>query len=178
MLPRGSRAFAALVVLSAAWLFPVATAVAESPLDKARRFLVQQTLDVTCGAAALGTLLGLERGERYSEAQIVHEMLAGRSLADIRAQGGFSLLDLKMFLQRRGIASFGATGFDADELNHRAPLIAPVRLDAGLAHFVVVLALEDDAVLLADPASGLAKVPFERFRERWNGIAFDIGEPD
>ena len=76
---------------------------------------------------------------------------------------GFSLLDMKRFLANR---DFQADGFDQPLeklLQARIPAIVLIN-ENGYQHFVVVKGLQDDRVLVGDPAQGtraLSRVAFD-----------------
>jgi predicted double-glycine peptidase len=86
---------------------------------------------------------------------------------------GFSLLDMKLYLQRQGLPSGG----------FRAPLskLAAVGVPAivlinerGYNHFVVITGVEDGYVLIADPAVGMRTERVGIFEHQWSGIFFVI----
>src|SRR5260370_16548078 len=84
---------------------------------------------------------------------------------------GFSLLDIKNYLSRRGLESNG----------YRAPLekLAGVRVPAivlvnvrGYAHFVVLEGIRDGWVLLSDPANGTRSAPVGQLETPCTGTFF------
>jgi hypothetical protein len=92
-------------------------------------------------------------------------MYAHGDQAKIRREG-FSLLDMKRFLQTRG---FDADGFrqPLEKLREEGlPAIALIT-ENGYHHFVVVKGMERDRVLIGDPASGTRAVPRATFEAQW-----------
>lgn len=137
--------------------------------------LVRQSWDVSCGAAALSTLLTYHFGRQVSEYAVATWILRGVDPQRVRARGGFSLLDLKRFAQALGYRAEGYGGMTLDELaGLAAPAIVPVRIH-GLDHFVIVRGFLADRVVLGDPAFGNIAVSEARFQQLWKGgIAFVV----
>jgi predicted double-glycine peptidase len=97
----------------------------------------------------------------------------------VRALGGFSLLDLKHFVQARG---YGAEGFSEMTLEELAdlkiPAIVPIH-SKGVDHFVIVRGVFGDRVVLADPAFGNMTMKTGQFQSVWKqGIVFIVRPPD
>jgi predicted double-glycine peptidase len=121
-----------------------------------------QQYDFSCGSAALATLLTHHYGSPITEQAVFEEMFARGDQQKIQREG-FSLLDMKKFLQARG---YTADGFNEplDKLvEARIPAIVLVN-ENGYQHFVVVKGVKDGRVLLGDPAKGtvaLSRVAFE-----------------
>ena len=139
--------------------------------------VIRQRLDLTCGAAALATLLTYQFGRPTGEGEVVRGLLARTSAANVRARLGFSLLELKQYVSRQGLAAAGFDGASLDELEARAPTIVPIRWH-GFRHFVVYRGRRGDRVLLADPAFGNRTMSLDAFRQAWaGGILFMVFDP-
>jgi predicted double-glycine peptidase len=143
-------------------------------LKEARfRSTVRQQYDFSCGSAALSTLLSHHYQYAVAEDAIFSDMFARGDRARIQKEG-FSLLDLKLYLEAHG---FTADGFEAplDSLETAGiPAIVLVK-ENGYSHFVVVKGLRADRVLIGDPASGTRSMPRNRFESlRVNQILFVI----
>jgi uncharacterized protein len=142
---------------------------------KERRFLttVRQQYDYSCGSAALATLLTYQYQHPVSEEAVFKEMWSRGNQEKIRREG-FSLLDIKEYLQANG---YDANGYVAplDRLvKVGVPAIALVN-DNGYNHFVVVKGVQKDKVLLGDPSAGTRVMPRPLFEKmRVNGILFVI----
>lgn len=162
-------------------LLPVSVAAsgeaADAPPAGWRQAVVLQQEDVTCGAAALATMLRLAGRAPAPQPEIVNAMLKGRTLDDIRHQGGFSLLDLQRYLAGLGIASYGESGLGLDAVLASAPAIAPLAIGGGRYHYVVVVGATGGRIAVANPASGPQWLSRKNFLEAWDGVVFKIGKP-
>ena len=139
-----------------------------------------QQWDLSCGAAALGTLLHDDFGEPVTE-KVIANALMGRAeyVAHpqlVQLHEGFSLLDLKRYVQTyRNGSLYKGEGLGQLELNdliERAPVLVPV--DAlGYNHYVIFRGIIGNRVLLADPAWGNRTMTIDKFQRMW----IDNGEP-
>jgi uncharacterized protein len=141
--------------------------------------VVRQKWDMSCGAAALSTVLTYDFRDPTPETAIVvwilHRVDAGR----VRSRGGFSLLDLKHFAEARGYRAEGFSGMTIQDLAlEKTSVITPIRAK-GVDHFVVVKGIVAGHVVLADPAFGNMTMRVDRFQQLWkDGIGFVIQPPD
>ncbi|HRP23099.1 MAG TPA: C39 family peptidase [Thauera sp.] len=125
---------------------------------------LRQQYDFSCGSAAVATLLTHHYGWKVDEAAVFQAMFEHGDQAKIR-QEGFSMLDMKRYLDNRG---FTANGVEAslDQLAEvKVPAIALIN-ENGYAHFVVIKGVRGKDVLLGDPAMGtrvMARKDFERY---------------
>jgi hypothetical protein len=149
-----------------------ATTNLESFQEKKYKATVAQQYDFSCGSAALATLLTYNYNIPVSEPEVFREMFDNGDKKVI-AESGFSLLDIKNYLARRGLDANG----------YRAPLskLVEVRLPAivlvnvrGYSHFVVLEGIQNGWVLLSDPANGMRSEPIGEFEGQWSGIFFLI----
>lgn len=135
--------------------------------------VVRQQYDFSCGSAALATLLTYHYDDRTAEQAAFEEMYARGDQQKI-ARVGFSLLDMKQYLEGVG---YEADGYKAtlDTLEEAGvPAIALISV-RGYRHFVVLKGLDEERILLGDPALGLRKLPRSEFERMWeNGILFII----
>lgn len=137
------------------------------------RSVILQKYDYSCGSAAIATLLTHHYGHAITEEVAFREMFDNGNQKKIQ-QEGFSLLDMKRFLDAQG---YQADGFEVsldDVSNAGIPAIALI-VDNGYHHFVVIKGMRDDKVLLGDPAVGMRVMPREQFEASWpNRIVFAI----
>jgi predicted double-glycine peptidase len=160
-------------------LFSPASAVAElgvvrSLLEIRQDKVVVQQWDMSCGAAALATVLTYQLGDPVSEKQIAHDMLRRTDPMRVKYRGGFSLLDMKRYVEGRGFGADGYARLTLENLRKLAPLIVPVNLD-GYDHFVVFRGVTAGRAVLADPAYGNRTLALAEFEKAWNGnIGFVI----
>lgn len=136
------------------------------------RGVVRQAHDFSCGSAALATLLTHHYGRPTTEETVFNDMIAHGDRVRIERQG-FSMLDMKGYLERNGYDSDGFRA-DLDALSRAGVPAIAVVTTGGYAHFVVVKGVEGSRVLLADPARGNRVVDRETFQAQWNGILFAI----
>lgn len=142
----------------------------KSLLEMRQERVVVQQWDLSCGAAALATILNYHHGDFISEREIAEELikreeyLANPLLINIRQ--GFSLLDLKRYVDARGYEGIGYGQLTLEELVEHAPIMVPVNL-VGYNHFVVFRGMRRNRVLLADPAWGNRTMRVEKFENAW-----------
>jgi len=142
---------------------------------KERRFTttVRQQHDYSCGSAALATLLTYHYQHQVSEETVFKAMWENGDQAKISREG-FSLLDIKLYLESIGYSADGYTA-PLDKLaSVGIPAIALVR-DNGYNHFVVVRGIQDGMVAVADPSMGARVIPKAQFEKmQTNRILFVI----
>lgn len=147
---------------AASFAVPV-TSMTESRWDT----VVRQKYDFSCGSAALATLLTYHYNRPVGEDDVFREMFAYGDQERIR-RSGFSMLDMKRFLDKRGLRSDGfRVGLDRVE-QMGIPGIALVNVN-GYRHFVVVKGVVGNRVLLGDPALGVVTTDRATFMKLWNG---------
>jgi predicted double-glycine peptidase len=178
--PKG-LGLAALVLASVAAGLPATAAEGAKPvrslLALRNEGVVRQHWDLTCGAAAIATLLNGQFGRKVTERQVAVAMLRKTSPVLVRVRLGFSLLDLKRYAASQGLDARGYSGLSLDEALAMAPLIVPLRL-YGFRHFVVLRGRVGDHVLIADPAFGERSQMAWDFQADWaNGIGFVLNDP-
>ena len=141
-----------------------------SLLEMRQDHVVVQQWDLSCGAAALATLLNYQHGDPVSEREIAKGLIQREEyLAEpllVRARHGFSLLDLKRYVEDRGYRGIGYGELTLDDLLERAPIMVPIRFH-GYNHFVVFRGARGNRVLLADPAFGNQTMLAARFEDAW-----------
>jgi uncharacterized protein len=194
MILRGPILRVVLAVLGVCLALPVASAQGQASINmpetqgkkpirtlKALRDegVVRQRWDMSCGAAALSTILTYDFNDNTPEAAIVVWILHRNDPARIRARGGFSLLELKRFAQARGYSAEGFSGMSLEDLAaEKSWVITPIHFKT-FDHFVVVKGIVGDRVILADPGFGNVTMRTNRFAKIWkNGIVFVIQPPD
>ena len=142
----------------------------KSLLEMRRENVVVQQWDLSCGAAALTTLLNFQHHDMVTEKQVAtalmgrEEYIKNPLLVNIRQ--GFSLLDLKRYADGHGYEGIGYGKLTLDDLVKKAPIIIPVNL-LGYNHFVIFRGIKGNRVLLADPAWGNRTLLIEQFENAW-----------
>jgi predicted double-glycine peptidase len=142
-------------------------------LKEARfRTIIKQQYDFSCGSAAVASLLTYHYDTPTTEQDVFTKMWDVGDQEKIQ-QYGFSLLDMKNYLEANG---FRADGFriTLDKLIEVGiPAITLINTH-GYRHFVVVKGVGGGEVLLGDPALGVRIVDRDEFEGIWSGIAFVI----
>jgi ATP-binding cassette subfamily B protein len=126
-----------------------------------RRFaFIRQNDQSDCGAAALATVamhyripIGLQQMRE----------LAGTDRV------GTNLLGLIEAAERIGFSAKGVKGPYESLARVPLPAIAHWKTEDGLGHFVVLHRVNDDSVVVADPARWVERMPRDDFSQRWTG---------
>ena len=140
--------------------------------------VVVQQWDISCGAAALATILTYQHTDPIPDKKIAEAMLKRTDPLRVKFRGGFSLLDLKRFAESRGYTADGYTEVSLENLIEFGPSIIPVST-SGYNHFVVFRGIVADQVLLADPAFGNRTLTIDQFQEAWvQNMAFVVSRAD
>jgi len=149
-----------------------------SLLEMRRQNVVIQSWDLSCGAAALATLLRYEFGEPVTEKEIARGLMGRGEYVQhpelVQVREGFSLLDLKRYVQTRGYKGTGLGKLDLDDLIERAPVMVPVNA-LGYNHFVIFRGIKGNRVMLADPAWGNRTMTIDKFQRMWLDYGQQIG---
>lgn len=133
---------------------------------------IKQEHDFSCGSAALATLLTFHYDDPVTEEQVFNVMYEKGNKEKIQHEG-FSLLDMKHYLQANG---YHADGYITN-LNKVASVSLPVIVlinNSGYLHFVVIKGIDTEKVLIGDPATGARTLPRDEFEKIWNKLVFVI----
>jgi len=131
--------------------------------ERQYRYTERQQYDFSCGSAALSTLLTHHYGDPVKEAAVYTTMWEKGDQAKIRKEG-FSMLDMKRFLESRGYAADGYRTSLEKLGKVGVPAIVLIR-DGAYNHFVVVKGVRDGKIAFGDPAQGarvMDQAQFER----------------
>lgn len=132
--------------------------------------VVLQEWDLSCGAAAVTTILNYQHGDRISERDVALALINQERYLEVpelvRVRHGFSLLDIKRFVEARGYRGVGYGRLTLDDLVRLAPVMTPIR-NRGYNHFVVFRGRMGNRVLMADPAFGTRTMTVEKFERVW-----------
>ena len=182
--------FISLIALSLVLLLPEAvlagTEGVTSLLEMRQRNVVIQKWDLSCGAAALTTLLNYQHGENLTEKEVAVRLMNRPEYIDhpelIQIREGFSLLDLKRYAESLGYKGVGLGKMELKDLIEKAPVLVPIRTN-DYNHFVVFRGMRGNRVLLADPAWGNRTMLLDAFEEAWidypniGRVAFAVMKP-
>lgn len=136
----------------------------------------RQSLDYSCGAAALSILLKSYFKEPYEEQAILKDIIFHLSEDEIhdRINKGFSMLDLKNTAQRLGYDVSGIVLPQQAVSALEGPVIILLRKD-DLNHFVVLKGATQGRAFLADPARGHLRMPLYELFKQWKGETLILG---
>ena len=166
----GAKLFLLFLLMLVAERASAETRPVKTLLELRHQNVVVQKYDLSCGAAALATLLNFQFGDPVTEQVINRGMIRRKEYIEnpelVRVRQGFSLLDMKQFVDGRGYEGIGYGQLEMDDLLKFAPLIVPVS-PVGYNHFVVFRGMAGDEVLLADPAYGNRTMSREKFERMW-----------
>lgn len=183
-----AAALALAALLGAAPGVAVVPAVAQEQESAVRRpepynkrhykTVVRQTLDFTCGAAAVATVLTFYWDRPTTELEVL-EVIRKRYTKkewDQREERGVSFEDLIFVAKQLGYDGMGAK-VGVDQLAQAAaPLI--VHLDKGkFQHFTVLRRVAQDRFYFSDSVLGETSMAREDFEAQYTGNALAISDP-
>jgi len=138
--------------------------------EQRNQLVVRQNFDLSCGAAALATLLVFQHGETLSERDVaiglVSRDLYLRNPEILKSRQGFSLFDMSRYVESLGYQGDGLGQLQFKDLASMAPIILAMDF-TGYRHFVVYRGHLENRVLLADPAYGTRTLRISRFMQAW-----------
>lgn len=150
-----------------------------SLLEIRHQSVIVQEWDLSCGAAALATILKYQYGDRASEKDIARALISRKEYVEnpelVKIRQGFSLLDLKRYVDSHGYQGIGFGKLTFVELVEKAPIMVPVNF-LGYNHFVVFRGVMEDRVLLADPGWGNRTMLQSDFENAWLDYGETIGK--
>jgi predicted double-glycine peptidase len=187
-----TSALAIAAIASAHFTLAVATAAANpahvlSMREIRQQSIVLQRFDLSCGAAALATILRYQHGEDVTEREVAIGLISRQEYLEnpdlLRIRQGFSLLDMNRYVESIDYAGEALGGVTYEDLQNLAPAIVPVRFH-GYNHFVVFRGALGGNVLLGDPAYGNRTMSRARFIASWidyaetGRVAFTVSRRD
>jgi predicted double-glycine peptidase len=178
-----AKGFLVALAIAAPLLVAVGAAAQTQPpvkslLERREDRVVVQKWDLSCGAAALTTLLRYQHGDMITEREVALRLIQRQEYVEnpqlVQIREGFSLLDLKRFVDGRGYEGIGYGKMDLGDLIKNAPILVPIN-SAGYNHFVVFRGVAGNRVLLADPAFGNVTMTVDKFERVWIEYGPEIG---
>ena len=137
-----------------------------SIMEQRFKTIYKQQYDFSCGSATLASLLAFHYEDDVDEFMVFKDMYSNGNKQKIQ-KNGFSLLDMKRYLFRRGYRS---NGFKIS-LNQLAKAEIPaitIINNKGYMHFVIIKGSDEHEVLIGDPAIGIKVYSREEFEKMWN----------
>ena len=157
---------------------PTSPRVVTSLLEMRRSNVVIQEWDLSCGAAALATVLRYQYNDLVTEKEIAKTLIDRKEYLEnpklVQMRQGFSLLDLKRFVESRGYKGIGYGRLAVEDLLEKAPIMTPIN-SSGYNHFVIVRGAMGDRLLLSDPAWGNRTMTVDDFERAWIDYGPEIG---
>lgn len=145
-------------------------------IDLRFKNVVRQAYDVSCGAAALATLLKYYYGQDTTEQDLINSMLALGDAEKIK-KDGFSMLELKRQGEKLGYVVGGFRLADVDKLAYlKVPAITLIKT-RGYNHFVVLKGVAQGTVFIADPAFGNRSMSLDQFGSVWDRVILVFVSP-
>lgn len=145
----------------------------QSILERRYANIERQHTDFSCGAAAVATILRYSYGQATNERWVMDGMMAMADPNQVKRYG-FSMLDMKQYVQMLGMRARGYRLSDEKLRQVRVPTIVLLNI-RGYQHFAVLRAIDkQDRVYLADPALGNRVMTFKEFKNSWNGILLAV----
>src|SRR5262245_63267976 len=159
---------------SAAWADSARKPV-RSLLEIRQDGVIVQKWETSCAAAALATVLTYSHNDPVSEKLVAQGLLRSTDPIKVKVRGGFSLLEMKRFVETRGFKGAAFKGLSMEDLLSLQSPIVPIDFH-GNPHFVVVRGLNTAGeVHLADPAFGNHAMSVGEFQSIWReGIGFVV----
>jgi uncharacterized protein len=142
----------------------------ESLLEQRWKNVVRQQFDISCGSAALATILQYHFGDQVKEDAVIRNILQQVKQDVVRKRGGFSLLDLKRVAAslKYNVKGFKLSLDQLAKLNR--PAVVPLTI-RGYNHFVVFRGKIGTRVVVADPSFGNTIMTDFDFNRLWQGVA-------
>lgn len=169
---RLSVAIAAMQIVSSIPGHGIAGDLSKKPvtslLERRTADVVMQKWDNSCGAAAISTVLQYGFQDSTPERTAALFMLRDGDPKKIKRQGGFSLLDLKHFVEAKGYEAYAYKEADIDYLKTLRYAIVPIIEYGRIPHFIVLRSvLSDGSLDIADPAFGNRTLSAHDFKKVW-----------
>lgn len=178
---RNIRRWGWAVVLGASVAWPAAADIISLPggamyniprksiVDLRFTNVVRQRFDLSCGAAAVATLLNNFYGEKIDEKDTIEAIIKFGDKAKIE-KDGFSMLELKRFGESKGYVVQGFKITKPEAITEiKIPYLTLINT-RGYNHFVIVKGVKDGIVYIADPAFGNRSRPWAEFKEEWSTV--------
>jgi hypothetical protein len=129
--------------------------------------VVRQQYDFSCGSAAVSTILKYYLGEdQINELDAMRGMLRHGERQKIIQRQGFSLLDMKRYVNFLGYQGNGFRASLSDLQGLDRPVIIPIEY-GGFKHFVVLRDFIQGRAIIADPAFGNISLTQMKFEQIW-----------
>jgi hypothetical protein len=131
--------------------------------------MVRQRFDLSCGAAAVATLLTYFYGDKIDERDVIVGAIKVGDKEKIEKEG-FSMLELKRYGESKGYVVQGLKITKPEAIGEiNIPFLTLIS-SRGYNHFVIVKGTKDGIVYYADPAFGNRSMPADLFIAGWSKV--------
>lgn len=145
----------------------------ESMQERKYAHLVRQQKDYSCGAAALATIFRYAYDRQNATETAVLKGLFRVSDPKVVRRKGFSLLNMKEYVQRLGLRGRGYKVKNEKLEAIAMPTIVLLDIQ-GYKHFVVLKEVEGNRAYIGDPALGNKVMDRSKFVASWNNVIFAV----
>jgi len=130
----------------------------------------RQTLDYSCGASALSTLMQKYFNDSVTERDILSDILFHSTEEELEKSfnEGFSMLDLKQVAERLGYKGYGVQLSTESAKLLKGPVIILLRRSKQ-NHFVILQGLTEGRAFIVDPSRGFERIPIRQLEAEWRG---------
>ncbi len=130
----------------------------------------RQTLDYSCGASALSTLMQKYFNDSITERDILSDILFHSTHEELTKSfhEGFSMLDLKLASERLGYKVYGVQLNINSAKRLKGPVIILLRRKR-LNHFVILRGISEEKVFIVDPSRGFERTSTRQLEKEWKG---------
>ena len=129
-----------------------------------------QTTDFTCGAAAAVTALH-QLGLQVEESELA---IAAYTTPSWGTSSGQLTNAIERLYAKQGIRCRIMRFHSIEEVRGLCPIIATVEHSFMVDHYVAVLSVEEDVVVVGDPLKGLERLSFEAFNRKWRRVGIAV----
>ena len=139
--------------------------------------ILMQTLDYSCGAASLATLIHYYFNENINEKDILNVVRAIHTQTELKQieEKGLSFTDLARISQHLGFQSASVSlSIKALKKLQGPVLVYLERKD--YRHFAILRGTLEDRVFLADPSRGNIRLSIDQFTDEWDGRTLILGK--
>lgn len=131
---------------------------------------IQQLDETDCGAAALAMIF------RHYKSDISITSIRNVSQTDRNGTTALGLIKAAEHFGFQAVGTRGTVGALKENKNIDLPFLAHVDIDSGTLHFIVILEIHDDYVVVADPnpAIKIQRMSYAEFGDIWTGVSIFI----
>jgi predicted double-glycine peptidase len=131
-----------------------------------------QTTSYTCGAASAVTAL-MKLGINASEAELALASYTSRTWG---ASAPMLSSGIRKLYQEQGISCEIRVFNTVEQLKDVCPVLVIVKYKPLMDHYIAVLEVNDDFVVVGDPLKGTERLAYEEFMEKWRQVGIIVSK--